>query len=301
MAQGLISGERELDYSELEERRARAIGGFRSLGLKSGDRVALILRNDFAFIEAGRAASALGGHPVPINWNAPPEEVGYILEDSMAKVIVVHADLYRTLCWSFPENIRVLVVPTPPEILHAYRLDPMLGAMPAGAEDWNLWRDQQVPAAPEAEAPAGYINYTAGTTSYPKGVKRAAPTIEQFETWLRQTAEIFGLTGPNDVILITGPIYHVAPHRLCIYGVTQRACVIMQPRFDPEAMLSLVERYRVTHMHMAPFMFTRLLKLPEAVRSKYDLSSLKRVVHGAAPCPQAVKRQMIDWWGSDHL
>jgi len=297
MAEGLICGERDLDYAELDERQARAIGGFKSLGLKSGDRVALILRNDFAFIEAGRAASALGGHAVPINWNAAPEEVGYILEDSMAKAIVVHADLYRSLCWSFPENVRVFVVPTPPEILHAYRLDPMLGTVPAGVEDWNLWRDRQEPTAPNTTTPASYINYTAGTTGYPKSVKRVAPTSDQFQTWLRQTAEIFGLTGSSDVILITGPLYHVGPHRLGIYGVMRRASIIMLPRFDPEAMLALVERHRVTHMHMAPFMFRRLLKLPEAVRRNYDLSSLKRVLHGVAPCPQAVKRQMIDWWG----
>lgn len=102
MAQCLISGERELTYDALEERRARAANAFKARGIGPGQRVALILRNDFAFIEASGAVSAAGAHLVPINWSAAPEEIGYILEDSMAKAIVVHADLYRDLCWVFP-------------------------------------------------------------------------------------------------------------------------------------------------------------------------------------------------------
>jgi long-chain acyl-CoA synthetase len=297
MGTGLISGERRLEYSELARRCARAIGGFKSLGLKRGERVALILRNDFTFLEAGRAVSALGAYPVPINWNSVPEEVGYILEDSMAKVIVVHADLYRSLCWCFPDGAQVLAAPTPREILQEYKLDPMLGTVPSGVENWDAWRDRHAPAESEIARSAGYINYTSGTTGYPKGVKRMAPTAEQYEVWLRQNAEIFGFTGPGDVALVTGPLYHVGPHRLCVYAITQDIPVVLQPRFDPEAMLALVERHRVTHMHMAPFMFRRLLKLADSVRRRYDISSLKRIVHGAAPCPRAIKRMMIEWWG----
>jgi len=97
--------------------------------------------------------------------------------------------------------------------------------------------------------------------------------------------------------VITGPLYHAAPNTFGLSAVKAGALAILQPRFDPERLLQLVDRYRITHLHMVPTMFVRLLRLPEEVKRKYDLSSLEWVAHGAAPCPVDVKRRMIDWWG----
>src|SRR5205807_10272919 len=96
--------------------------------------------------------------------------------------------------------------------------------------------------------------------------------------------------------VITGPLYHSAPNFYGLLAVREGALAILQPRFEPEELLQLIERYRITHMHTVPTMFVRLLHLPEAVRRRYDLSSLEWVAHGAAPCPTYVKRAMIDWW-----
>jgi long-chain acyl-CoA synthetase len=96
---------------------------------------------------------------------------------------------------------------------------------------------------------------------------------------------------------MNGPMYHSAPNAYGLASVRVGAAIVLQPRFEAEEMLALIERHRISHMHVVPTMFVRLLKLPEAVRRRYDLSSLRFVVHGAAPCPAAVKRAMIEWWG----
>ena len=111
----------------------------------------------------------------------------------------------------------------------------------------------------------------------------------------------FGFIGHGEpgaiTTVVTGPMYHSAPNAYGLFAVRAGGTAILQPRFDPEELLQLIERHRVTHLHMVPIMFHRLLKLPAEVRSRYDLSSLKFVVHAAAPCPPPIKREMIEWWG----
>jgi long-chain acyl-CoA synthetase len=140
--------------------------------------------------------------------------------------------------------------------------------------------------------------YTSGTTGKPKGVRRKPMQPEQLAASARVGALAYGIRPDDDqVILMNGPMYHSAPHSYGMLAFRHRCTIVLEPRFDPEDMLRLIERHHVTHMHMVPTMFVRLLKLPEEVRRRYDLSSLRFVVHGAAPCPPEVKRAMIDWWG----
>ena len=296
---GLISGSRTLSAEALADRSARAASGLASLGLGQGDLVALYLRNDLAFFEASGAAGLLGAYPTPVNWHYTPDEAAYLFENSGAKAIVIHADLIDPIREALPPGVPVLVVATPPEIAEAYGVDP--AAVPEGFIDWSAWLEGFAPLAPSgAEAP-GTIIYTSGTTGRPKGVRRAPPTPEQAALTGAVIGRAFGFVGhgdPQDIVtVVTGPMYHSAPNAYGLASARLGATVILEPRFDPEELLQLIEKHRVTHLHMVPIMFHRLLKLPDEVKARYDLSSLRFVVHAAAPCPPPIKRAMIAWWG----
>jgi long-chain acyl-CoA synthetase len=296
----IISGERRLSTAALNERAARAASGLASLGVKAGDLVAIYLRNDLPFLEATFAAGLLGAYPTPVNWHYSPTEAAYLFENSGARAIVIHADLIEGIHSALPEGVPVLVVATPPEIATAYGIE--AAPVPAGMIDWATWLEGFEPYdQPVAEAP-GTIIYTSGTTGHPKGVRRRPPTAEQAAATAGKLAHAFGfadwLARPDEIVtVITGPMYHSAPNAYGAFSARIGARVILQPRFDPEALLALIDRYRVTHIHMVPIMFNRLLRLPDEVKAKYDLSSLKFVVHAAAPCPAPIKRAMIEWWG----
>jgi long-chain acyl-CoA synthetase len=297
------SGERRIGLNELSARAARAAAGLESVGVGFGDTVALYLRNDFPFFEASFAAGLLGAYPVPVNWHYTEDEARYLFENSGAKAIVIHADLLEPpIRAAIPEGVAVLVVPTPPEIQRAYNIPDEKCRVPESLPNWEDWLEGFAPKPPSQIQAPGTIIYTSGTTGRPKGVRRHSPTQEQVQTMMRLLLEIFGFAAyaadPSQVVMaVTGPMYHSAPNAYGLYGARFGANVILEPRFDAEELLRLIEERRITHLHMVPIMFNRLLKLPEEVRKKYDLSSLKFVVHAAAPVSPAIKRQMIEWWG----
>jgi long-chain acyl-CoA synthetase len=293
----IISGDRGISYPEIHARIAKAATGLRTLGLQGGTPVAMMLRNDFALFEVTGAAAALGSPVVPINWHLKAEEVAYILADSGAKILVCHADLLPQIASGLPGDLRLLVVETPPEIAAAFNIAPALTQIPEGATDWDRWRDDHAPALEPAVGGAPMF-YTSGTTGLPKGVRRKPMRPEQIAASARVGGIAYGIK-PNQeqIILMNGPMYHSAPNSYGMLAFRNGCRIVLEPRFDPEDMLQLIARHRVTHMHMVPTMFVRLLRLPEEVKSRYDLSSLRFVVHGAAPCPPQVKRAMIDWWG----
>lgn len=295
----LISGARRLGLDALGERASRAAAGLASLGIGPGDLVALYLRNDFPFFEASAAAGLLGAYPTPVNWHYTPDEAAYLFENSGAKAIVIHADLIAPIRQALPPGVPVLVVPTPPEIAQAYGIDP--APTPEGMPEWSSWLEGFEPLVPTgAEAP-GTVIYTSGTTGRPKGVRRSPPSAEQAMLTATIIGRAFGFIGygpPDEIVtVVTGPMYHSAPNAYGLAAARMGGTVILQPRFDPEELLAMIERHRVTHLHMVPIMFHRLLKLPDDIRAKYDLSSLKFVVHAAAPCSPPIKRAMIEWWG----
>ncbi len=300
----LISGARELPLTELHDRAARAAAGFASLGVGRDDAVALMLRNDFAFCEASGGLGQLAAYPVPVNWHYTEDEADYLFRNCGAKVIVIHADLVEGVKAAFPDGVPVLVVPTPPEIAAAYGVDPARCVVPPGFQDWNEWVAGFAPHTGQLAEPPAAMIYTSGTTGRPKGVRRAPPTPAQSLASVEAIGLVFGLknaiVNPGSermVTIIPGPVYHSAPNAYTGLAIRAGAELIFQPRFDPEDLLRLIERYKVTHIQMVPTMFVRLLKLPDEVRRRYDVSSLKHVVHAAAPCPPHVKRAMIEWWG----
>ena len=295
-------GERVRGSAEIDRRIAQAATGFESLGLQAGDGVALCLRNDYAFFEAGMGAGQLGVYPVAMNWHYTVDEASYLLKDSGAKALVIHADLLAPIRDAIPEGVKVLVVRVPPEIRAAYGVPPESGEVPEGMTDWDAWRDGFAPrTAPPQPMPSAII-YTSGTTGRPKGVRRPTPSPERREAADRVFARSYGFGGALDdpstvVTSVVGPIYHSAPNAHANYSYRMGAEVVIMPRFEAEELLRLIEKHRITHLNMVPIMFNRLLKLPEDVRRRYDLSSLRFVAHAAAPVSPPVKRAMIDWWG----
>jgi len=298
----ISSGDRSQSTEETLERAARAASGFASLGIGRGDTVAVYLRNDFPFLEASFAAGLIGAYPVPVNWHYTEDEARYLFENSGAKAIVIHADLLVGVGTALPPDVPVIVVETPPEIRASYAIPEEASRVPQGALEWRAWTQSFPPKEGPAADPPGTIIYTSGTTGRPKGVRRTPPTPEQTAATGAILGRAFGfanwLAKPSEMnVAVVGPMYHSAPNAYGLASARLGANVILESRFEAEALLRLIEERRITHIHMVPIMFNRLLKLPEAVRRKYDLSSLKFIVHAAAPVSPPIKRAMIEWWG----
>ena len=293
---GVISGERRRTHDEVADRATRIAGGLHRLGVKQGDSVCILMRNDIAFIEAAYAAMRLGAYGVPVNWHFKPEEINYILKDSGSPVLIAHADMLHQLREAIPPGVNVLSVPTPPEILSHYKIEPRDLSKPAFALDFESWIGEQMPYDGAVVPQPQNMIYTSGTTGNPKGVRRDAPTAEQSAAAEGMRGMIYGLK-PGARALLPGPLYHSAPNSFGLRAGRLGGALVLMPRFDPEAFLRVVEQERIDAIFMVPTMFIRLLKLPEQVRDKYDISSLRHVIHAAAPCPADVKRAMIEWWG----
>jgi long-chain acyl-CoA synthetase len=291
---GLVSGTRELPAPAFAERIARAASGFAALGVRQGDCVALLLRNDFAFLEASLAAVRIGAYAVPINWHFKGDEIAYILDDCGAKVLVAHADLLAPVTDAIPAGVQVLTAATPPDIGAAYGCAP--GGVPPRATEWDAWLAGHEPWQGAALPQTSSMIYTSGTTGRPKGVRRQPLTADLEARMADYRERVYGLE-PGVRTMIPGPLYHSAPNAFALRAARIASLIALMPRFDPEAFLALAEQHRIEALFMVPTMFVRLLKLPEEVRARYDLSSLKFIMHAAAPCPPEVKRAMIGWLG----
>jgi long-chain acyl-CoA synthetase len=294
----VISGDREIARERITERARRAAGGFAALGVTPGDAVALVLRNDVPFFEASYAAQLLGAYCVPVNWHGTAPEIGYVLRDCAARAVVAHADLLAQVAPALPPGVSLLVVQTPPEIARAYGIPAEACEPPHGAIRWEDWLGECSPLDNRDAGGTTSMFYTSGTTGSPKGVRRLNLGPEFGALVARMAREALGLDPARPIrTVMTGPLYHAAPNFYGLFAVREGALAVLQPRFAAEELLRLIERHRITHLHLVPTMFVRLLRLPEAIRRRYDLSSLETVVHGAAPCPPHVKQAMIDWWG----
>ena len=293
---GIVSGARLKSHEEVASRAALIAGGLQQIGVKQGDCVAVLMRNDIACIEVAYAVMTLGAYAVPVNWHFKPEEIEYILKDSGAKALFGHADLLHPLRDSIPSGVTVISAPTPPEILANYKIDPATLARPAFTQELDDWIAKQPPYdGPALPQPQNMI-YTSGTTGNPKGVRRHAPTPEQVKNAEAMRTLIYGLK-PGARAILPGPFYHSAPNSFALRSGKLGGVLVLMPRFEPEEFLRLVDREKIDTIFMVPTMFIRLLKLPESVRKSYDVSSLRHVIIAAAPCPPEAKRAMIEWWG----
>lgn len=274
-----------LTFAELEDRANQAAQLYRELGLKTGDGIAVFMENALPYFEACWGAQRAGLFFTPVSARLTGEELRYIIEDSGAKVLI------------FSSKLREAAAPVI-EVLQATVRALYVGEPVAGAESWQAARSA-MPAAPIGDERAGSpMFYSSGTTGQPKGVryKLADEPAESPHGYSEFVKRVFGF-GEDTIYLSPAPLYHAAPLSYCMFVQRSGGAAVVMEKFDPEPALRLIERYRVTHSQWAPTMFIRMLKLPDVVRNRYDLSSHRIAIHAAAPCPIAVKQAMIDWWG----
>jgi long-chain acyl-CoA synthetase len=271
-------------YRQLDERSNQGAQLFRSLGLKTGDVIALLLDNHPRYFEIAWAAQRAGLYFTCISSKLTSGEIQYIMGDCEAKVMITSAGVGP-------------VIDEMPALLPGVKLY-MVGEARAPYASFEAARDA-MPATPIADQSAGRdMLYSSGTTGRPKGIKPplTGGPIDEPGGVAVLAANLFGFT-PDSVYISPAPLYHAAPLRWCMAVQQLGGTVIVMEKFDPETMLGLIEKYKVDVGQFVPTHFVRMLKLPPEVRARYDVSSMRSAVHAAAPCPVPVKEQMLEWWG----
>jgi fatty-acyl-CoA synthase len=227
---------------------------------------------------------------VPINTHLTAAEAAYIVDNSGAMAIIGSAALSET-CEHLGEHL--------PGGLPGLLM--IAGPIPPGdLPDWERYPEcvADQPDTPiDDEIEGDLLQYSSGTTGRPKGIKRELPHVPPDQAPGMMSALVGFWMDPDSVYLSPAPLYHTAPSVWSMSAQAGGITTIVMEKFDPEGTLDAIHRHRVTHGQFVPAMFTRMLKLPDAVRDSYDLSSLQRVMHAAAPCPVEIKKQMMDWWG----
>ncbi|MEU8773736.1 acyl-CoA synthetase [Streptomyces sp. NPDC048606] len=263
----------------------RLVHGLRAAGLERGDAFAVVLPNGVEFFTAYLAASQAGFYLVPVNHHLVGPEIAWIVSDSGAKVLIAHerfAEAARAAAdeAGLPEAGRYCVGPVPGFTPYAALLDGQS-------------------ATPPADRTLGWVmNYTSGTTGRPRGIRRPLTGRLPEDTHLGGFLGIFGIRPFEDnVHLVCSPLYHTAVLQFAGASLNIGHPLVLMDKWDPEEMLRLIDRHSCTHTHMVPTQFHRLLALPQRTKEAYDVSSMRHAIHGAAPCPDHVKRAMIDWWG----
>jgi long-chain acyl-CoA synthetase len=285
-----------IEPTELERRIALVAGGLAGLGIRAGDVVALMLRNEPAAIEVTLACNRLGAYHCPVNWHFREQELAFILQDSGAKALFIHADLLPRAAGAIPAGVTVLSVAPSPYTQRACGIGP--GAARAPALDYHQWRERQVPYAGPAQVAPGRFAYTSGTTGRPKGVRRLPETLHPEQPRLLEEAVrlTFGFDAHSRVYL-SAPLYHGAPNLYGVQAALRAESLLLEPRFDAETTLRLIEQYRLSHLYLVPTMCVRLLALPAEVKRRHDLSAVRFVASTGSPFSPEVKRAMIEWWG----
>jgi long-chain acyl-CoA synthetase len=275
----------EVSYGSLAAAADRYGRGLQAMGLRPGDSIVVLLPNGSDLMAVYFAAMQTGLYIVPVNWHLVGPEVAYLIADSGAKAFVASSRFAETAVIageSLPASARFSVG----EIDGFQPLSALGAGEPVGRPDIRT-----------AGAP---MLYTSGTTGRPKGVRRALTGADPDEVpaagiWFFGIFDLKPFDG--HVHLCGSPLYHTAVLNFVALSIQFGHTAVLMDRWDAEEMLRLVEKHRVTHSHMVPTQFRRLLALPEDVRSAYDVSSWRAAIHGAAPCPIEVKRRMIEWWG----
>ncbi|HEX3826402.1 MAG TPA: acyl-CoA synthetase [Sporichthyaceae bacterium] len=279
------SGE-TLTYGQLDERSLRLARALAAAGLRRGDVVAMIAENSPVALEIYWAALRSGLYLTAINHHLSVEEVTYVVADCGARAVVASAAKAQLAAVVAAEV-------TGPQLWLSF------GGAVAGYDDYEQAL-QSAGTQPPASQPRGAaMLYSSGTTGHPKGIKPPLPDSEVDDPDDRSAGLLSSLYGfgPDTVYLSPAPIYHTAPLRFCGVVNSTGGTVVMMSRFDPVGALEAIQKYEVTHAQFVPTMFVRMLKLPAEQRTGYDLSTLRTVIHAAAPCPVAVKEAMLDWWG----
>ncbi|MFF2926971.1 acyl-CoA synthetase [Streptomyces celluloflavus] len=262
------------------------VHGLRAAGLARGDAFAAVLPNGVEFFTAYLAASQAGFYLVPVNHHLVGPEIAWIVADSGAKVLIAHerfADAARRAADEahLPADRRYAV-----------------GGAVDGFRPYDRLLDGAPRSAPADRTLGWVMNYTSGTTGRPRGIRRPLPGTPPESSHLGGFLAIFGITPfDGNVHLVCSPLYHTAVLQFAAAALHLGHRIVVMDKWTPQDMLALMDTHRCTHTHMVPTQFHRLLALPAEIRAAYDVSSMRHAIHGAAPCPDHVKRAMIDWWG----
>ena len=278
----------EHDAGELLAAANQVSHGLRALGLDRGDTVAVVLPNDYEMLAVYLGATQIGLYITPINHHLVGPEIAYIVNDSDAKVLVAHERFAAEVEKAATEFATL-------HASHRFAVGAVSGFRPYGELTGG-----QPTTAPEDRVAGAAMHYTSGTTGRPKGVKRQLVDIDPdvLGELYSGFQGMFGVQPLDGHVHITGsPLYHTAVLMWAANALHMGHPLVVMDKWSPEGMLELIDRHKVTTSHMVPTQFHRMLALPEDVRMSYDMSSLRCMVHAAAPCPPDVKRRMIEWWG----
>ncbi|WP_029429904.1 AMP-binding protein [Blastococcus sp. URHD0036] len=276
-------------YAELFAAGNQVANGLIGLGLSDDEVAATILPNGHIVYEIFSAVLQSGTYFTPINRHLQADEMAFILKDSGAKALFTHVSLVDIVreaadMAGIAENRRFVA-----------------GGEVEGFTSYEAWKAEQSTNLPTVRRPGHRLYYTSGTTGRPKAVLRPRPTGDPDAASSAFTRRLFSNSGlglgEDEVHLVLGPMYHASPLGFGMAALHLGQTVVIMDKWDPEDTLRLIQKYKVTAAHFVPTMFHRMLRLPAETRAAYDVSSLRSVVHAAAPCPPEVKRAMIEWFG----
>ena len=277
-------------WAELDERVNRLVNGLRDMGLANGDRVAVVAGNRREWFEIALACSHGGWSYVPVNWHLVADELAYMFDDAAAVAVFIDpryaTEVHRAL--DDPRGASVKVVVALGE-----------GARHDRSVDYDAVIAAGSPTEPAEQRLGGPMFYTSGTTGRPKGVRGSLSGGGDLPPEILQLvaggfANFLPVPGRT---LLCGPVYHSAQWAFSFLPLVGGSSVVMQHRYDSAEVLRLIDEHACTNVHLVPTQMKRLIDLPDDVKRTFDGSSLQAVWHGAAPCPPAVKRSLIDWWG----
>ena len=282
-----------LTYRQLDDGSNRVAQLLRSLGLKPGDRIAVMLRNSPEFAQVYWGATRCGCFVTLLSTHLKPGEAAYIIDDAQAQVLFLSASIGET-----PQALArdsAELVPGVKRIYHAG--DPAADGVMQGAQALSEALAAMPPEPVPDEISGFHMIYSSGTTGRPKGIVLpfTPGPIDEFNA-LEGALPIYRELDPL-VSLNVGPLYHGAPLSGMVTAQRLGGLFVTQRKFDAEGVLAAIDRFRVGVAQFVPTMFVRMLALPDDVRTKYDMSSMRLAIHAAAPCPVEIKRRMIEWWG----
>lgn len=280
----LASTGEALSYCELDAATNQTAHVFRDLGLKTRDGIVILCENHSRYYELTWGAHRAGLYFTPVSWHSKAEEIAYILKNSGAKAFIASS------------RFAVVAAKAMTMLTHEVKTLSLLGEID-GFERLETLRASK-PKIPIADEASGReMLYTSGTTGHPKGVKFPLTGLSIDHTAPDDMMLRHEGYKPGAVVMAPGPLYHASPLMTTRAAHRFGASVLIIDKFDAEETLALIEKYKVTHMICVPTHFIRMMKLPEDVRLKYDVSSVTCIMHTGAPCPVDTKRAIIDWFG----